>query len=184
MRIQNFSLFWEMIIYGTLVCLICIFPKPRQLYKKSFDFSVLKKFQTYLLILIAFFTIFTANLIIFKRSLSSTLNLLTSSYSQTMLLSDFELVTLVVGILIIGPVFEELLFRVPISIWINRRFYFLAVLLISSILFGIMHSEYPVFGFVLGIVLGGVFKLTKSVVPVMLVHFLWNIFALFYYNYI
>ena len=184
MQIKSFSLFWEIIIYGTLVVLIYIFPRSRQLYKKSFDLSVLKKYQTYLLILSAFLTIFFANLIVFDRSLLSTINFLTSSYSQTVFLDDLKLVTLIVGIVIIAPVFEELLFRVPISIWLDRRFYYLAVLLISSTLFGMMHSEYPLFGFILGIVLGVIYKLTKSVIPAILVHFLWNLFALFYYNYI
>ncbi len=184
MQTSTYSLYWALIIYGALLGLIYVFPKTRQLYKKSFDFSVLKKFPTYLLILTAFLTIFFANLVIFKRSLSSTFNLLTSNYSQTLFLDTFELVSLLVSKLIIAPVFEELMFRVPLSIWMNRRFYFIFALLVSSIIFGMMHSEYPLFGVILGIVFGIVYGLTKSIVPGILVHFLWNLFSLYYFNYI
>ncbi|QHA92229.1 CPBP family intramembrane metalloprotease [Bacillus sp. N1-1] len=86
--------------------------------------------------------------------------------------------------LIITPVFEELMFRVPLSIWMNRRSYFIFALLVSSIIFGMMHSEYPLFGVILGIVFGIVYRLTKSIVPGIIVHFLWNLFSLYYFNYI
>ena len=184
MQTPTFSLYWALIIYGALLGLICLFPKSRQLYKKSFDFSVLKKVQTYLLIITAFLTIFFASLIIFKRSLSSTFNLLTSNYSQTLFLDSFELGSLLAGMLIIAPVFEELMFRVPLSIWMNRHSYFIFALLVSSIIFGMMHSEYPLFGVILGIVFGIVYRVTKSIVPGILVHFLWNLFSLYYFNYI
>jgi uncharacterized protein len=184
LQIESFSLFWEFIIYGAFVGLILVFPKSRQLYKKAFDFSVLRKPQTYPLILTAFLTIFMANLIIFNRSLFSTFEFLTSSYSQTLLLDDFEIIMLICGILIIAPIFEELMFRVPLSIWRNKPVYFVAALLTSSSIFGIMHSDYPLFGFILGMGLGIAFKVSKSVLPSIIVHFLWNLFSLFYYNYI
>ncbi|WP_425283748.1 CPBP family intramembrane glutamic endopeptidase [Mesobacillus persicus] len=100
------------------------------------------------------------------------------------MLDPFELASLIIGIVIIAPVFEELLFRVPLSIWMNRSYRFFIALFISSILFGLLHAEYPVFGFVLGMIFGVVYKLSKSVVPAIITHFIWNVFSLYYFNYL
>ncbi|WP_405027720.1 CPBP family glutamic-type intramembrane protease [Lentibacillus songyuanensis] len=62
--------------------------------------------------------------------------------------------------------------------------YFIVALLISSILFALLHPGYPLFGFVLGVVFGITFKLTRSIVPVIFIHIIWNAFSLFYFNYI
>lgn len=101
-----------------------------------------------------------------------------------MMLDTYELVLFIISMTILIPIFEELLFRAPISHWANKLPSYLIVLLISSVLFGFTHPEYPFFGFILGIAFGLVFRLTKSLIPAILTHMLWNVFSLFYFNYI
>ncbi|WP_176482022.1 CPBP family intramembrane glutamic endopeptidase [Paucisalibacillus globulus] len=131
-------------------------------------------------------TIFIANLIIFNRTLTSMFDFWTReySYSYTSLLDNIELFQFLIYTVIIAPIMEEVLFRIPISIWMNRLTYFILALLISSILFGFIHPEYPLFGFVLGVSFGFTYKLSRSIVPAILIHVIWNIFSLFYFNYI
>ena len=181
---QSFSLFWTIIIYGSVICLICLFPRSRKFYRRAFDFNVLKEPKTYQFIIIAFLAIFIANLVIFNRSLSSTFDLLTSDFSLTALLKGMELFQFILYIVIIAPIMEEMLFRIPLSILMNKKTYFIIGLLISSVLFAFLHPDYPLFGFTLGVTLGIIFKLSNSIVPAILLHIIWNVFSLFYYNYI
>jgi len=184
--IQSFSLLSTIIIYiyGGIVCLICLIPRFRKFYIRAINFNVLKKLRTYFIMLLALLTIFIANLMIFHHTLSSTFDLLTDDYSLTTLLDDRELFQYIIYTVIIAPIMEEMVFRVPISIWMNRLIYFIVALLLSSILFALLHREYPLFGFVLGVVFGMTYKLTKSIVPAIFVHMIWNAFSLFYFNYI
>ncbi|WP_090085550.1 CPBP family glutamic-type intramembrane protease [Lentibacillus persicus] len=60
----------------------------------------------------------------------------------------------------------------------------MVALFVFSTLFAFVHQGYILFGFVLGMVFGIVFGISRSLVPVILRHIIWNIFALFYFNYI
>ena len=166
--------------------LLFIFPKTRGFYIKLLDFSVLKRLNTYVIILMALLFIFISNLFIFNRSLSATFDHLSNSYSRTgtMMLDTYELVLFIINMTLLLPIFEELVFRAPISIWANKLPSYLIALLISSVLFGFTHPDYPLFGFILGTAFGLVFKFTKSLIPALITHFLWNVFSLFYFNYI
>ncbi|QFK72364.1 CPBP family intramembrane metalloprotease [Pradoshia sp. D12] len=184
MEIQEVNLRWRSFVFILAVLVLFIFPKTRAFYFKLLDFSVLKRVNTYVIILMALLLIFISNLFIFNRSLSATYNLLTSSYSRTIMLDTYELFLYIFTITILAPILEELLFRAPLSIWANKLPGYLITLLISSVLFGLGHTEYPLFGFILGIVFGLVFRLTNSLIPAILTHFLWNVFTLFYFNHI
>ena len=181
MEIQEFNLTWRTIVFILTALLVFIFPKTRA---KLLDFVVLKRLNTYVVIVLALLFIFISNLFIFNRSLSATYNLLISSYSRTVMLDTYELVLFIISMTILIPIFEELLFRAPLSIWANKLPSYLITLLISSVLFGFTHPEYPFFGFILGIAFGLVFRFTKSLIPAILTHMLWNVFSIFYFNYI
>ena len=167
-----------------VIFLLFIFPKTRAFYINLLNFGILKRLNTYVVIALALGFIFISNLFMSNRSLSATYNLLTSSYSATMMLNPYELVLFITSITILKPIFEELIFRAPLSIWTNKFPSYLLTLFISSVVFGFFHPEYPLFGFILGIVFGVVFRLTNSLIPAILTHILWNVFSLFYFNYI
>ena len=178
MEIQEASLTWRAIVF-ILAAVILLF-----IFRKLLDFGVLKRLNTYIVIVLALLFIFISNLFINNKSLSATYNLLTSSYSSTIMFDTYELVLFIINLTILVPIFEELLFRAPLSIWANKLPSYLIVLLISSVLFGFTHPEYPLFAFILGIVFSLVFRLTNSLIPAILTHFLWNVFSLFYFNYL
>lgn len=184
MEVQEFALTWRTFAIIIAVSLIFIFPKTRTFYFKLFDFSALKRLDTYVVILLTLLFIFFSNLYFFNRTLSSTYNLLTSPYSRTLLLDKYELALFIISMTILMPVIEEMVFRAPLSLWENRLPIYFISLLISSLLFGLGHTEYPLFGVVLGISFGLVFRLSRSLMPAILTHMLWNVFSLFYFNYV
>ncbi len=182
MQMQGFSILWPMVICVGLVCLISFIPRMRNHYRRAFNLNILKHLNTYLVMIAALLFIFIANLIIFNRSISSTFDLITSDYSRTLLLDDMELFQYILYVVVVAPVIEEMVFRVPLSIWMNRLTYFIIALMFSSTIFAFLHPEYRLFGFVLGIAFGITYNITKSIVPAILIHVIWNIFALFYFN--
>ncbi|TGB04931.1 CPBP family intramembrane glutamic endopeptidase [Halobacillus salinus] len=182
MQMQGFSIIWPMVIYGSLVCIISLIPTMRNNYRRAFNLMVLKHLRTYLVMIAALLFIFFANLIIFNRSIFSTFDLITSDYSRTLLLDKVELFQYILYVVVVAPVIEEMLFRVPLSIWMNRLTYFIIALMTSCTIFAFLHPEYWLFGFILGGVFGVTYKITKSIVPVILIHVIWNVFALFYFN--
>ncbi|PQD93899.1 hypothetical protein CYL18_17220 [Pradoshia eiseniae] len=177
MENPEFTLTWRTIAFILAALLVFIFPKTRA---KLFDFGVLKRLNTYLVIVLALLFIFISNLFIINRDISTTHNL----YPRTVMLDTYELVLFIVSMTILVPIFEELLFRAPLAIWVNKFPSYLISLLISSVLFSFTHPSYLFFGFILGIAFGLVFRLTKSLIPAILTHIMWNIFTLFYFNYI
>lgn len=98
MEIQEASLTWRTIVFIlAAVILLFIFQKTRAFYSKLLDFSVLKRLNTYIVIVLALLFIFISNLFINNKSLSTTYNLLTSSYSSTIMLDTYQLVLFIIN---------------------------------------------------------------------------------------
>jgi len=81
-----------------------------------------------------------------------------------------------VGMFIFGgvivPFAEELFFRGVLYAWLRQRFGFIAALLSSSILFGVLHGEVSVgvAATVLGVVLAWVYERSQSLWPAVIIH--------------
>lgn len=91
--------------------------------------------------------------------------------------SLFNTITLV----IFAPIFEELIFRGIILDGFLKRYSPLKAILISSILFGLIHLNPWQFvgAMICGILLGWLYYETKSLVPTILIHFINNVAASF-----
>lgn len=79
-------------------------------------------------------------------------------------------------IALLGPVLEELLFRGAITRELLRRFRPAAAIVISGLLFGLIHFNpaQSVAGFLMGLLLAWLYWRTRSVVPGIVVHVLNN----------
>jgi hypothetical protein len=92
----------------------------------------------------------------------------------TQTISGIPLYLLVLAI-IFAPIFEELLFR---AVLVPR-----AGVVLSALLFGLLHFGYgsvvEVIGVVLvGLILGLVFRSSKSITPCILIHFIYNLISI------
>ncbi|MBN1349878.1 CPBP family intramembrane metalloprotease [candidate division KSB1 bacterium] len=100
---------------------------------------------------------------------------------QTMeqMLSIESGITLIITILsacIVGPAFEELLFRGVIFTGLRRKFSLGAALVFQSFLFGLMHAN-PwqfLYAFILGIFLGLIASWSRSIFPAIILHIVIN----------
>jgi hypothetical protein len=84
------------------------------------------------------------------------------------------------GMILLGglavPFAEELFFRGVVYLWLRDRLGFWPALLISSMVFGILHGEVSVAGatFVMGLALGWFYEKSQSLWPSIIIHALNN----------
>ncbi|WP_409296836.1 lysostaphin resistance A-like protein [Peribacillus sp. SCS-26] len=76
------------------------------------------------------------------------------------------------------PVWEEILFRGILLMVCLRRMPAYAAILLSAVLFALFHSGYIAFMIIPSILLGLTAYKTKSVIPSMISHILWNIYIM------
>jgi membrane protease YdiL (CAAX protease family) len=81
-----------------------------------------------------------------------------------------------VGMILLGglavPFAEELFFRGVLYLWLRSRLGFWPALLLSSLIFGILHGDVSVAGatFVMGLALGWFYERSKSLWPSIIIH--------------
>lgn len=107
------------------------------------------------------------------------------SMRQMMLIrSGFGIILLILSACLVGPAFEELLFRGIIFTGLRRKFSFGLALIIQALLFGLMHGN-PwqfLYAFILGILLGLLVKWSGSISPAILLHIFINSSAVIFNN--
>jgi membrane protease YdiL (CAAX protease family) len=81
------------------------------------------------------------------------------------------------SIAVITPLKEEFLFRGLIHRFLEKRYHFWIGLVISSVIFGLLHFDFPVVAIVMGVIFASLYRLTGSLLPSILLHILWNSFG-------
>ncbi|OKP98399.1 CPBP family intramembrane glutamic endopeptidase [Paenibacillus sp. P46E] len=72
------------------------------------------------------------------------------------------------------PFFEELIFRGFLINFFKERFSYIAAIIISSLLFGLLHEGHFFTTTIFGVILCLENKVTKSLTPGIITHILWN----------
>lgn len=82
-----------------------------------------------------------------------------------------------ISMLLVAPVFEEIIFRGIILEQLSIRYSKIMSVLVSAVLFGVFHFNFiqGINAFFLGIILGTIYVKTNSLVPCILVHFTNNL---------
>lgn len=99
------------------------------------------------------------------------------SISQIMGIGGWAMIT----ILILAPILEEVLFRGIIQESLTNKFSPLAGILITSAIFAVIHINLPqvVNAFFVALILGYIYYMTQSLIPVILIHAMNNAIAYF-----
>lgn len=88
----------------------------------------------------------------------------------------------VLAVSILGPIAEELLFRGVLFGILVRRFPVAPVVVVLAIVWSALHVSYdwPVIALIFadGLILGAARDRTRSVIPPMLMHVVWNLYAI------
>lgn len=95
---------------------------------------------------------------------------------QSLIIFIFTILSLV----IIGPIYEEVLFRGIIIKFFEVRYSFAIGLIISSLLFGSVHNYdigFIIFATMMGVMYSLLYKKTNSLFPCMIAHITYNLYA-------
>lgn len=98
--------------------------------------------------------------------------------------TPYKLVLYAIGLVVIRPFLEEIIFRVLLQGYLQSKINKWFALIISSVLFGVMHFDNMVHSGIHGFVYGYLFMKFRSIYPSLILHVCWNLYAMFYFNYI
>jgi membrane protease YdiL (CAAX protease family) len=173
-----------------ILIVLYLFKDLRNFLKKSLSFKPLKKISTYIYILFSFLISFSLIIYIYHMPLHATINLLTSPSKEYFNATDLQIFLFIVSTGIIGPIQEEILFRGLVLNVLRERYNSIFALLVVTFLFPLFHfsagdSENLKYLFMVTIV-GALASLlclkTKSIWPGVLLHMIYNIFCMYYWN--
>ncbi|WP_088350295.1 CPBP family intramembrane glutamic endopeptidase [Bacillus cereus] len=163
---------------AVLLFFIFKFEPAKKLLLQSFNFTALKKWRTYVYLLLFFVINIALNHILLKyvfqgatKQQASALNLEVFEQYQVLLLISFAILT---------PIFEELIFRGFLLHFFSERFPFWIAAVLTSFFFGIAHTYslgVMVITFFTGLLMAILCKKTKSIIPAMLFHIMNNMLA-------
>jgi membrane protease YdiL (CAAX protease family) len=89
----------------------------------------------------------------------------------------FNYLLFYLAVVVFTPLKEELLYRGIIHRFLEVRHHFWIGIIVSSLIFGVLHLGFPITATLMGVVFVILYKLTKSIVPSMILHMLWNAYA-------
>lgn len=157
---------------------ILIFKSTRHFLMDAFSFQPLKKLSTYLYLIGAFiFMMATQYLIIDILGWDDASGQI-ETFGFDQLTFDWWTVTiLMLGMAILTPIKEEVLFRGVLHGYLSDRWHFSLGLIISSVIFGLLHLGYPISATIMGITFVVLYKLTRSLIVPIILHAVWNGYA-------
>lgn len=159
------------------LALLC-FKSIRTFLKDSFSFTPLKQGKTYLYFIASFIIILVTQVLFIEVLKIDD----PTRANQTLGLEDtsiqwWSVLLFYFSIAIVTPIKEEILFRGIIHKFLQTKYRFWVGLVISSIIFGLLHLGYPITATIMGIVFVMQYRLTKSLVVPIVFHFIWNAYA-------
>ncbi len=157
---------------------ILLFKKVRQFSFAKFDFAPMKLGKTYLYLVVSFILLFISQYLFIgllqmddsSQQYDTLGGNLVGDHWINYLLFYFALV-------VITPIKEELLFRGLFLRFFEEKYNFWIGLILSALIFGLLHVDYPLSAITMGAILGGLYKKTNSIVPPTILHMSWNLIA-------
>lgn len=171
---------------GLFIVVILFFKRLRKFLVKSFDFSVLRRFSTYVYILISLLLFFIIQTVFIDitgiddptdQASDLGFDQVFSTDNQDVL----QMFLIFLSVAILTPIKEELLYRGIIHRFLEERHHFLIGLIVSSLVFGLLHIGFPYSAISMGIIFVLLYKLTNSLIPPIILHICWNSFAAIMY---
>jgi membrane protease YdiL (CAAX protease family) len=79
-----------------------------------------------------------------------------------------------IGVAIVTPIKEEIFFRGVLFRFLEQRHHFIVGLIVSSLVFGVLHPGYMLMAGIMGVIFVLLYKKTKSLAAPIMLHVLWN----------
>ncbi|ADU28979.1 CPBP family intramembrane glutamic endopeptidase [Evansella cellulosilytica] len=161
-----------------IVLAILIFKSVRNFLKGAFSFKPLKQGKTYLFLLAAFVINFVAQFLIMNVFQLED----GTGQVDTFALGDISfhwlnIFFLYLGFTIVTPIKEEILYRGLLHGFLARRYHFLIGLVVSSVIFGLLHTGHVFSATISGVIMVLLYRFSQSLIIPILFHILWNMYA-------
>lgn len=181
--IDKFTTSYPAIILEAVVFIIvfALFKSVRRFTLKAIDFSVLRSKKTYLYVALGFiFFMVTQYIFIYVLKVDNPMQQ-QDDLGLNQLSSTFDYIIYAFLIVLVVPIKEEILFRGIFHRFFETkypRYGFWLGLIISSVIFGLLHFGVEVSAIVMGATFVILYWLTKSLVTSMLLHMTWNLLGI------
>lgn len=163
-----------------LIVFMC-FKTVRQFTMKALDYSVLKLPKTYGYLVLSFVLFFIIQLVFIQLieidDATAQQEMLFDSMFGDEGITTMQTLLLFLAVAILTPIKEELIFRGIIHRFFEHRYHFWVGLIISSLIFGLLHFGFPWSAIFMGAVFVWLYRVTNSLLPPILLHIAWNGFA-------
>jgi membrane protease YdiL (CAAX protease family) len=176
------------IISAIIILLISFLYTPtRKLYSRVLVWSAMKKISTYFWIVLVYIVLFYVNRLFFKYGFFMD-DLLVSNYNLGIRYTEISIMEFTLYILtscLLFPVWEELVQRVCIVVFLSRFSPVWISVLSQAIIFGLLHSQKPVLIGIFALLSIFLWYITKSIIPSIILHIVYNLHGglLTYYNF-
>lgn len=174
MQIQYASL----LELGAFLITILIFRSIRDFLKDQFDFTVLKKWSTYLYLLGAYVLVYAAQILFIDvlewEQAGSQIDLFGLNAID---LNVLNILLLIFAFVVIAPITEEILFRGVLFGFLNRKIGVAFSILINLFLFGLLHPGHHFSTAIMALAFILLYVRTKSLITPILFHMIWNAMA-------
>lgn len=166
----------NLLLDAVFVLFTILLYKPLRRYIKPIFMNVapMKRPRTYLYIVLGWVAIYvmqyvTLDVIGFESNSQQQQDLGLQTASTA-----YRQIVLMISIVLLAPIKEEILFRGLFFRFLTKKTHLIVGLVLSSLLFGMLHGGLIVTASLLGMIFALVYWKTRSIYAAMLLHFLWN----------
>jgi membrane protease YdiL (CAAX protease family) len=175
----HYSLIFDAFIFAVV---FFSFRPVRQFTLQAFDFSVLRYAKTYILMGASLIVFFISQYLIIGLWKIDDASGQSSDLGFDQVINQggnngIEIWLLLLSIAVLTPIKEEMIYRGIIHRFLDQRYHFWVGLIVSSLIFGMLHLGTEVSAVFMGIILVLLYRLTRSLVPSILLHMVWNLFV-------
>ncbi|WP_241964552.1 CPBP family intramembrane glutamic endopeptidase [Paraliobacillus zengyii] len=163
---------------ASFVIALLIFKSARIFLKGKFSFSPLKQGKTYLYLVAALIVVYGSQyLFIDVLHLEDATDQIDTFGLNNISFQWWNTVLLYLAFTVITPIKEEIIYRGFLHGFLDKKFHFIVGVIVSSLVFGLLHTGHVLSATIMGLAFVLLYKLTKSLVVPILFHILWNSYA-------
>lgn len=158
------------------------YKRIRQFTLQAFDFSVLRFTRTYVFMagaLVLFFLTqsFFITFLGLDDGSGQSSDLGVDQVFQAADQNWMHILLVFVSLAILTPIKEEIIFRGVLHRFLEQRHHFWVGILVSSLVFGLLHFGFPYSAIMMGVIFVLLYRLTNSLIPPIMLHIIWNSFV-------
>lgn len=166
-----------LLVDAVVVMLVLFLYKPaRYFISDIWNVSALKTGKTYVYIVLGFIVMaLTQYVMLGLLGVESTEQQRSQLGVETLKNSVVQSVIYILSVAVITPVKEEIMYRGILYRFLEKKYHFLVGIIVSSVVFGLLHGGFPVTAMIMGMVLAILYKKTQSIFPSIILHITWNL---------